>query len=213
MDYCSLTAAPSRTQLGDAAFDALISPAGVSNATQVATTRGCGQAYSLWGTRAYSNDFNPRTKTQLGNSYTGFWGVIVRSSYLVNNSTGVVTDLNYTPICRMRHIKDGTSKTAMVSEKRLRVPYVPGAADDDRGWSDGWDIDTQRLTICPPLQDSTRGVYSFGNTVSPGSAHSNGINTVYADGSVTLIAYDIDVETFNRIGHRSDGEPIDTSGQ
>jgi len=29
-----------------------------------------------------------------------------------------------------------------------------------------------------------------------------------ADGSVTFIAYDVDLETFNRLGNRDDGEPI-----
>lgn len=211
MDYASLTAAPSRSQLGSTAFDALLTTVGATT-VQLPTSRGCSTAYSFWGTRTYGNDFNPRTSAQLGASYTGFWGVIVRSSHLVNNSTGAVTDLNYTPLVRIRHIKDGTSKTAMVSEKRLRVPYRPGEADDDRGWSDGWDIDTVRLSLCPPLQDSTKPVYSSANTVTPGSAHANGINVVRADASVTFLNYDIDLETFNRMAHRSDGEIISEEG-
>ena len=47
--------------------------------------------------------------------------------------------------------------------------------------------------------------YSFG------SAHPGGMNALFADGSVTSISYDIDRETFNRLGHRSDGETITQS--
>ena len=39
-----------------------------------------------------------------------------------------------------------------------------------------------------------------------GSAHSGGINAVFADGSVSFISYDVDLETFNRLGNRGDGE-------
>jgi prepilin-type N-terminal cleavage/methylation domain-containing protein/prepilin-type processing-associated H-X9-DG protein len=38
-----------------------------------------------------------------------------------------------------------------------------------------------------------------------GSAHSSGINVVFADGSVHHIAFGIDQNTFNLLGHRSDG--------
>jgi prepilin-type processing-associated H-X9-DG protein len=43
---------------------------------------------------------------------------------------------------------------------------------------------------------------------TPGSAHPNGLNAVFADGSTTTINYAIDMETFNRLGHRSDGETV-----
>jgi hypothetical protein len=31
---------------------------------------------------------------------------------------------------------------------------------------------------------------------------------VFADGSVTFIKFDVDLETFNRLGNRADGEVI-----
>jgi prepilin-type processing-associated H-X9-DG protein len=99
----------------------------------------------------------------------------------------------------------------MVFEKRLMVPYVPGSSDDDEGWSAGWDHDTVRTTYCLPVRDSTKRVSSGdgkGSFRSPGSAHSAGINTVFADGSVSTINYDVDPATFNALGHRSDGEAI-----
>ncbi len=41
-----------------------------------------------------------------------------------------------------------------------------------------------------------------------GSAHPGGINAVFADGSVTFIRFDVDLETLNRLGNRADGEII-----
>ena len=211
MDYAGFTPWQSRSQIGSQLFDRLLR---VCRPVRhpVGTTAGCANAYSFWGVTSYANDFisNPTRQTAqaLGARYTGFWGVIVRSSYHVDVS-GAVTDLGYTPIVRVGKIKDGTSKTMMVGEKRLRLPYQPGEPDDDRGWSDGWDIDTVRSTLCPPSQDSRLSIRPQGNVVTPGSAHAAGLNVVFADGSVRFINYDIDVENFNRLGHRSDGENID----
>ena len=92
MDYASLTAAPSRGQLGDNLFNALLN-----------NGRGCSSAYAFWGTPSYGNDFNPRTSDQLGSRFTGFWGIIVRSSYLVKD--GNVVDLDYTPVTSIRKMK------------------------------------------------------------------------------------------------------------
>lgn len=211
MDYAATTAGPSRQQaeaLQAGLFNTLITVTGTSTASSIATNRGCATAYSFWGIRSYGNDFNPVRRNLLGVNYTGFWGVIVRSSYFVN-SQGAVTNLSYTPTVKIRHILDGTSKTLMVTEKRLRLPYTPDVADDDRGWSDGWDIDTVRLTYCQPTQDSTKFIAGNGTTVTPGSAHAGGINAVFADGSVTAITFEVDLETFNRMAHRADGEVVD----
>jgi prepilin-type N-terminal cleavage/methylation domain-containing protein/prepilin-type processing-associated H-X9-DG protein len=218
MDYAALTAAPSRAKIGDNLFNALLRINNVVVPNSLPTSRGCApQMYSFWGTPSYTNDFDPRPKdgpNGLGNSFTGFWGVIVRSSYLVRDSDGVVIELNYGPLMRIGMIKDGTSKTAMISEKRLRVPYGP-APDDDRGWSDGWDFDTIRLAICPPYPDSDKRIIGASNSdvgrlVTAGSAHPGGFHVGYADGSVRALSYDIDLEAFNCLAHRADGQIYET---
>jgi len=54
----------------------------------------------------------------------------------------------------MARILDGTSKTLLISEKRLLSPrYEIGDWHDDRGWSDGWDPDTLRSTAFPLRPD------------------------------------------------------------
>jgi hypothetical protein len=139
--------------------------------------------------------------------------VFTRSSFLVRKGSrdpDAAVELNYRDVITFAKIADGTSKTAMVTEKRIPVDAYngrnPALPDDDRGWSDGWDLDTLRSTICPPIPDTGRPV---GNeAILPGSAHTAGVITAFADGSVHLINFDIDVETWNRIGHRADGESI-----
>ncbi len=205
MDYAALAPAPSR---GD-----FVKQYGNDNGFQIMLTtpaRGCGSAYGFWGTRNYSNDFNPRTKQLLGANYTGFNGVIVRSSYLVMSRVRRVVELGYDRITTMGRIKDGTSKTAMVSEKRLRLGDTAGAPDDDRGWSDGWDIDTVRSTICQPKPDGLLTDITWPSyALTAGSRHTSGMNTVFADGSARFINYDIDLETWNLLGHRADGQTYD----
>ncbi len=206
-DYASVHPGPSRTD-SSTIFDAAVKMANPM-AGEEANTAGCASGYGFWGKGGSIMDFTPQTAQSLGAAFTGFKGVIVRSSYLVKS--GSATQLGYQPNSRIKDIADGTSKTMMVFEKRLMVPYVPGSSDDDEGWSAGWDHDTVRTTYCLPVRDSTKRVSSGdgkGSFRSPGSAHSAGINTVFADGSVSTINYDVDPATFNALGHRSDGEAI-----
>jgi prepilin-type N-terminal cleavage/methylation domain-containing protein/prepilin-type processing-associated H-X9-DG protein len=203
MDYASLTPGPSRADFvkqygNDSRFDAFV------NDTE--NNRGCTSAYGFWGTTSYSNDFNPRPKEALGQRYTGFNGIIVRGSFLAGSNG--LTDLNYDRVVSMRRIKDGTSKTGMVCEKWLPLGNTAGAPFDDRGWSDGWDIDTIVSTYCRPVPD-TNDLNWPRSGLSPGSRHTAGMNCVFADGSVHFLNYGIDLEQFNLIGHRSDSQVID----
>lgn len=123
--------------------------------------------------------------------------------------------IGFTKKIRMRHIKDGASKTFIVSEKRLRPSEYGGVnADglapqwDDRGWADGWDFDFMRSTMYPVLVDGEApSGREFG--FSFGAAHAGGINTVFLDDSVRVISYEVEPEIFNALGNRADGEVVD----
>jgi prepilin-type N-terminal cleavage/methylation domain-containing protein/prepilin-type processing-associated H-X9-DG protein len=121
-------------------------------------------------------------------------------------------------------ITDGTSKTMMIAEKYLRNDqYDAGRNSDDAGWSDGWDADSARSTAFTPITDGDpigfgpQAIYFADNynwarvynVLHFGSAHTSGINAVYADGSVHSISYDVDHAVFNALGTRAGDENID----
>lgn len=220
LDYAALVPGPSRGDFvrefgpvnGDLAFERLAVELSADG-----TPRGCGGAYGYWGTKSYNNDFGPRSRRDLGNGFVPFTGIIIRSSYLVDGGEvdGVCTsetseELDYGRLTTVSRIRDGTSKTAMFTEKYLRLGRTAGNADDDAGWSDGWDLDTIRSGYCPPAMDSKPGdVPGRAAWLSAGSRHPSGINAVFADGHVQTINYGIEQEIFNRICHRKDGEFLD----
>lgn len=194
MDYAGLVPAPSRSELGDTKFATVLST-------------GCNTAYGFWGTTTYVNDHLPRPSSMLRAAYTGFSGVLIRGSYFINNTTKKFTDLDYGPLTKQAQIIDGTSKTAIIAEKRMRIDLLgENVAWDDRGWSDGWDIDTLRSTICPPQPDGDVQLPGSGDAVTTGSAHPGGQNVLFADGAVQFVSYEIVLETWNRMAHRADGE-------
>jgi len=130
---------------------------------------------------------------------TQYGGVIVRGGD--RNGTWVGNKVT------MVSITDGTSSTIMISEKQLdRRYYASGDWHDDAGWGDGWDPDVIRFAGLPPIQD-TNGVSGY----RVGSAHSNGVNCLFADGSVKMIGYSVNQTTFHSLATRAGGEVIDSS--
>ena len=207
MDYATVHPGPSRAE-NPTMFDNTIRM-DTANAGEIPTTAGCKAGYGFWGAGASTMDFTPLKQATLGSRYTGFKGVMVRGNYLVKN--GAVTQLDYPSATRVQNLTDGSSKTMMVFEKRLLIPYEPAThnEDDDEGWASGWDFDTVRTTLCPPQQDGSQQIAGTKASFrTPGAAHSAGINAVFADGSVSVISYDIDPETFNCLGHRDDGQSV-----
>jgi hypothetical protein len=123
-------------------------------------------------------------------------------------------------------VKDGTSKTLLISEKFVPVenydgggPYHNGDirkfAGDDRGWSDGWDFDIIRSTALPPKQDhyvpADQYMDLWRECITFGSAHTTGIQAVFGDNSVRTVSYEIDRDIFNQLGNRVDGKAGDSS--
>lgn len=152
---------------------------------------------SFWGNNA---PFTPPKNTQ-------YWGIIVRANAWPPTTKESIGCSRPTTGGK---ISDGLSKTMLVGEKRLTVDaYKRGAWHDDRGWSDGWDPDTVRCTgfpLGPDLQnesDAPQGIRDYGFHF--GSAHREGIQSVFADGAVHRIGYDVDMQIFDNMGDRRDG--------
>ena len=130
---------------------------------------------------------------------------------------GLIARAKYGKLVRMAMATDGLSNTMLIGEKWLNVNhYNSGDWHDDRGWTDGWDPDTVRVTGYPPRPDSgdvPRGEAGYDDTkpYSFGGAHPGGFNCVFGDGAVHYITFDIDPETFNYLGDRRDGRTIDLS--
>jgi prepilin-type processing-associated H-X9-DG protein len=163
------------------------------------------------------NISDPGTAQQLQSLgvYVGFLGVITRGSYYVEKGSykkgtaPAATQLGY-PRVSVQKITDGMSKTGLICEKRLNVDkYAEHSWHDDRGWSDGWDPDTLRSCACQPRPDSASEIGQPADGLTAGAAHPGGFNMAFADGSVTTMNYEVDPELWNRVGHRSDGEPVD----
>jgi prepilin-type N-terminal cleavage/methylation domain-containing protein len=129
------------------------------------------------------------------------------------------------------HVTDGMSNTLLVSEKLVRTDLYAGnltetggaSYSDDRGWSDGFDPDIMRSTAFAPIPDNSGFCfdpptqrYCTGNGTEVfffGSAHSSGVNSVFADSSVRALGYDIDPLLFNSLGTRNGEEVIDAAGR
>jgi prepilin-type N-terminal cleavage/methylation domain-containing protein/prepilin-type processing-associated H-X9-DG protein len=218
-DYAGVVGGPSRTEIGDAAFNAFLNDAAPAH-----THFKNNQVDAFWGCPNCAEPGGGRGIDDLKNNPPGkIRGVIQRVDWVPQlgpNKPYPGDHLGWMTKMTVAKITDGTSKTMMVSEKWLHSTQnegVTGMTADDRGWTDGWDYDTMRSTLIPPRPDSSDPPAPAGNAqlhVDPsnyqlGSSHSGGINTVYADGSVGFLSYDINLETLNRLGNRYDGEVVE----
>src|SRR5262249_24426439 len=111
--------------------------------------------------------------------------------------TGVVRQIYPT---RIADIRDGTSQTLLVGEKRLNLSELgQKQPDDNEGYTAGWDEDTVRRTDRTPGPDyhgTSTGEKRFG------SSHPGKFNVVFADGSVRSLAYSIDKTVFSYLGNK-----------
>jgi prepilin-type N-terminal cleavage/methylation domain-containing protein/prepilin-type processing-associated H-X9-DG protein len=109
---------------------------------------------------------------------------------------------------RIADIRDGTSNTLLVGEKRLNVAFLGQPQDDDDiGYTAGWDNDTIRRTDEPPLPDYSGDVGEDGEQRF-GASHPGSFNAVFADGSVRTISYTIDPLLFSYLGNIRDGQVV-----
>ena len=141
-----------------------------------------------------------------------YYGIIVRANAWPPSTKESVGSSRPTTAGK---VTDGFSKTLMIGEKRLiQSRYATGDWHDDRGWSDGWDPDTVRSTAFEygrDLRDASdwpKGIRNYGFHF--GSAHQQGMHSVFADGAVKRIDYSVDRLVFNSMGDRRDGGVFNT---
>jgi prepilin-type N-terminal cleavage/methylation domain-containing protein/prepilin-type processing-associated H-X9-DG protein len=98
-------------------------------------------------------------------------------------------------------LRDGSSNTLLIAEKRANMSDWTGDWNDD-GYFSGWDRDTVNRADLPPLPDADGTGRRFG------SAHPSGLNVGMCDGSVQFVPYTVDQIVWGRICHRDDGVPF-----
>lgn len=152
----------------------------------------------------------PLTGSQRQDPRYKYYGVIVRSGLYRDVNKSEEWNTNFSPPVTFAKIPDGTSKTTVITEKWLNTSYYTDGwpPADDAGWSDGWDFDAMRLACCAPRPDSN-DPGSLKYQLVTGSAHTAGVNTGFADGSVRFLNFEIEPEIFNSLANREDGEIID----
>ena len=166
-----------------------------------------------------SDQFNGPTNYAAGNA-------IPASQWAANATHTVDTGVVCThSAIRMADITDGASNTYLVGEKYLDPDHYADSNVpwDDQSWDIGEDWDTIRWTGSTssppgssgfateeawfvPTQD-TPGDQAAG--MSFGSAHANGFNMGFCDGSVQFMSYSLNLGTHWYLGNRSDNQPID----
>jgi prepilin-type N-terminal cleavage/methylation domain-containing protein/prepilin-type processing-associated H-X9-DG protein len=121
--------------------------------------------------------------------------------------TGVVR--RYFPT-RFADITDGTSNTLVAAEKRLNLAALgQSQPDDNEGYTAGWDEDTIRSTAVAPRPDFRGNGWDEERRF--GSSHPSGLNAAFGDGSVRFLSFSIDRTRFQLLGHKSDGQAVNSS--
>jgi len=105
-------------------------------------------------------------------------------------------------VVRFAQVRDGTSKTLLLGEKRVS----PGGDGGDNEFALGGDNhDISRWTFDAPVGDTGDAAGVFGTRF--GSAHSVSFGAAMCDASVRFLAYTIDPAVWLAVGNRDDGGP------
>jgi len=105
---------------------------------------------------------------------------------------------------RLKDVTDGTTATYLLGEKYIDPGKLATGEsdDDDQCLYSGHDRDVLRVGLGPPAQDRPGHEPS---AISFGSSHSSGCGMATADGSVSVVGYDIDPLVHRARASRNDG--------
>lgn len=135
-------------------------------------------------------------------------GIITRAlcDYAGSNKEGTGIVRRFVSV-RMTEVTDGLSTTLMVGEKRINRRFLGQWQDDDNeGYTAGWNDDTMRRTSSPPQPDHNLPFNTGGRIF--GSSHIQRMNSVFGDGSVRTIGYNVNRSVFRGLGAKADGSAI-----
>lgn len=218
--YCPSRRAPARYEYGNKNnknFD----PPPTAGKSDYACNQGDTKFY---GTDQRANDAN-LLANDLWRTFGG-WQYSGRA-FIANNNlkppgqTGVIFQRSE---IKLSQITDGTSSTYLLGEKNLQTDtYTEGwGPNDDQSMYNGYDQDNVRSTYVNLKPDGTVNSVDPGMVPVPdkpqtsyswrfGGPHPSGWMSVFCDGSVHFVNFDMDPINHRRLGNRQDGETVDAS--
>jgi prepilin-type N-terminal cleavage/methylation domain-containing protein len=134
---------------------------------------------------------------------------------VTTGANGMLVTLGQSPV-KVAFVTDGVSNTIMVAERFLATEWylAPGGPESDDyrgGYTQGWVLwgNTTRMGAYQPARDmpwptplNTNYYRTFG------SAHPQGFNAVFGDGTVRMVHYDVNLGLFTFACVRNDGQPV-----
>jgi prepilin-type processing-associated H-X9-DG protein len=136
-------------------------------------------------------------------------------NYLATRFDGITSILSMVTPAQVR---DGLGRTIFAGEKYLYIDYYYSgqAGYDDNTMYQGHDQDITRWCRgslsgreasdheLTPLQDNKQSSRTGDDQYRFGSAHTNGVNIVFCDGSATTVDFKVDSRVWEHLGNRSD---------
>jgi prepilin-type N-terminal cleavage/methylation domain-containing protein/prepilin-type processing-associated H-X9-DG protein len=111
------------------------------------------------------------------------------------------------------NITDGNSNTLLVGEARVHRAFMDGGGgccgDNEPAWNSGWADDVIRVATFAPARDVFDSSIASGIVDGQfGSTHPGMMNAVFADGSVHVVRFTIDLNVFRNVCIRDDGQTV-----
>jgi prepilin-type N-terminal cleavage/methylation domain-containing protein len=124
------------------------------------------------------------------------------------NQNGVVIPRAGPELLTLNDITDGTANTLLVGERNFNLAHRGESwmYDENNGYFNGWDWDTIRWGYEVPAPDRRDPASYYDRRF--GSSHRTGAQTVFADGAVRTVRYEVTLEVFRRLCVRNDGEAV-----